>query len=479
MQMRKSLFTRLILFLTAAVIVPSTLSAPSSTQPTAEAVAQGVPTVTAEMLAQFEAMTQEELDYFHIPGAAVAVVQDDEIVYARGFGVRDLETGAPFTTQTQMRIGSTTKSMTSMMIATLVDDGLLNWDTPVTELLPGFATPDAALTARLTVADLMSMETGLIATQPDAMYWDEMTSVDDLLAIVAHQRLESDLHTRYSYNNEVYASVGYAGAAAAGLPVTLDSYRQLMQERILTPIDMPSAVITDDHRLLSDNYAQVSYGYSLLDGTDQPSLNVDAPETLVAPAGGVWTHIEDMARYLITQVTGGLTPGGRRIVSEESLARTWQPGQAVMERSPSQGNLYYAMGWVIAEDAAPPYRTHSGGWKGYRTFMMVYPEARVGLIVFMNSMGADFLQNALGENFGQLLYGLEPSGFVGARAQFDMISQQLQQLAASVASPQVDPVAVAPLLGAYEHGWMLGCTTTIHSGWCDRIGPSTCCLCRG
>src|SRR5690606_3569327 len=118
------------------------------------------------------------------------------------------------------------------------------------------------------------------------------------------------------------------------------------------PIGMPSAVITDDHRLLSDNSAQVSYGYSLLDGTDQPSLNVDAPETLVAPAGGVWTHIEDMARYLITQVTGGVTPDGRRIVSEESLARTWQPGQAVMERSPSQGNLYYAMGWVIAEDAA-------------------------------------------------------------------------------------------------------------------------------
>lgn len=454
MQMPRFLFTRLILFLAAAVIMPGTQFAQSLTQPTVESTVQEAPTLTAEMLAQFEAMAQEELNYFRIPGAAIAVVQDDEIVYTRGFGVRDLETGAPFTTETQMRICSTTKSMTSMMIATLVDDGLLNWDTPVTDLLPRFATPSAELTTRLTVANLMSMETGLVATQPDAMYWDEMTSVDDLLAIIAHQRLESDLHTQYSYNNEVYASVGYAGVAAAGLPVTLDSYRHLMQDRIFTPISMPSTVITDDHRLLSDNYAQ-SYGYSLLDGTVQPSFNIDAPDSMVVPAGGVWTNIEDMARYLITQITGGVTPDGRRIVSEESLSRTWQPGQAVIEHSPFLGDLYYAMGWVIAEDAAPPYRTHSGGWKGYRTLMMVYPEAHVGLIVFMNSMGADFLLNALGENFGQLLYGLAPSGFSGARAQFDMTYQQFQQLAASVASTQVDPVVVAPLLGAYEHNWTL------------------------
>lgn len=454
MQMPGVLPSRLILFLTAAVLMFGTQIPHSLSQPTSESSVRQVLTATEDMLAQFEVMAQEELDYFQIPGAAIAVVQDNEIVYARGFGVRDLETGAPFTTETQMRICSTTKSMTSMMIASLVDDGLLNWDTPVTELLPQFATPSAALTTRLTVADLMSMETGLVATQPDAMYWDEMTSVDDLLAIIAHQRLANDLHAQYSYNNEVYASVGYASVAAAGLPVTLDSYRQLMQERIFTPIGMQSAIITDDHRFLSDNYAQ-SYGYSLHNGTVQPSLNIDAPESLVSPAGGVWINIEDMARYLMTQISGGVTPDGRRIVSEESLSWTWHPGQAVMDHSPLLGDLYYAMGWVIAQDAAPPYRTHSGGWKGYRTLMMVFPEANAGLIVFMNSMGADLLQNALGENFGQLLYGLPPSGFSGARAQFDRTQQQLQHLAASVASTQVDSVAVAPLLGAYEHSWTL------------------------
>jgi CubicO group peptidase (beta-lactamase class C family) len=126
--------------------------------------AQADPPVSDEMLAQFEALVQSEMAYQHIPGAAVAVIQDGAVIYSQGFGVRSVATGEPFTPQTQFRIGSTTKSMTSLMIAQLVDEGVLDWETPVVEIYPDFQTSDPDLTAALTVRDLMSMGTGL---EPD------------------------------------------------------------------------------------------------------------------------------------------------------------------------------------------------------------------------------------------------------------------------------------------------------------------------
>ncbi|MFN8530159.1 MAG: serine hydrolase domain-containing protein [Anaerolineae bacterium] len=431
------------LFLMVALAIVFTFSGAVS--------AQTAPQVTPELIAQFETIVQDEFNYFHIPGGAVAIVQGGEVVYANGFGVRDREANLPFTPETQFRIGSTTKSMTSMLIAMLVDDGLLSWDTLVTDLLPNFTTPDPDLTARLTVADLMSMATGLESDPLLGLYWGDL-NVDDLLAAIGEQTVAGALHDHYAYNNEVYASAGYAGVAAAGLELTLESYITLLHDRIFAPIGMESAVITDNRGDLSDNFSE-SYEWSLRGGLNDPVRAIGAPIGVLAPAGAVWTNINDMARYLITQMSGGVTPDGTRIVSADSLARTWEPGSALVGTSPATGDLYYGMGWVIASDTSIPVRWHDGGWNGYRTMMAIFPEADTGLLVFMNAANADFLYETLSLNFGQLLYGQEPSGFAEAHTQYDTVEEQIAAGAAVLPDPQVNPEEVAPLLGTYDHGW--------------------------
>lgn len=429
----------LIAFLLAGVLAPSV------------ARAQEGPRVTDELLAEFETIVQDEMAYYHIPGVAIAVIQDAEVVYAQGFGVRDVASGEPFTAETQFRIGSTTKSITSLLAAQLVDEGLLSWDVSPTTLYPDYALPDADLTAKVTLRDLMGMNTGLGPSETGALQWGVWTA-EDLLAALVTLPVHGEFRNYYEYNNEVYASAGYMATIAAGLEPTLENYKTLVQERIFDPIGMPSAIITDDLNQISDNYSK-SYEMALLDSVLDPFESSPTPIGVVAPAGAVWTNLNDMARYVITQMNGGVTPDGTRIVSEENLAETWKPQVSMGEAPSGLTNSQYAMGWVASDLYGYPVRYHDGGWNGYRTLMTVYPDANAGLIIFTNHTFGDIYNYVLMFAFQQLLHGEEPAAVAEGRSTFDQLYGVIDETLAQLPPVEVDPAVVSPLVGTYEEGW--------------------------
>ena len=132
---------------------PATPAATSQTQAVPDLTGVTPLPLTGERLATFEAYIAAKLAEIHVPGAAVAVVQGGEVAFLQGFGVRELGRPAPVTPDTLLRIGSVTKSFSSLLAATLVDAGRLSWETPLVDLLPDFAVSDPALTERLTVRD--------------------------------------------------------------------------------------------------------------------------------------------------------------------------------------------------------------------------------------------------------------------------------------------------------------------------------------
>lgn len=407
---------------------------------------QAQTTVSDDVLTEFDQLVRDEMEFFDIPGVAVAIIEGDEVIYAQGFGVRDLASGAPFTPETQFRIGSTTKSMTSMLVAQLVDEGVISWDTPVTDLFPDFETSNPELTAQLTVADLMGMGTGLVSDAFGSITWADWT-IDTLLDAIGAMTIGGEYGELFSYNNEVYALAGYAATVADGLSPTLDNYKTLMQERIFDPIGMESAIITDDLTHLSDNYSE-SYETSLIDG--EQTLMGNPPIALLAPAGAVWTNIDDMARYVITQMNGGVTPDGTRIVSEDSLAHTWQPGVVISAGELGIENIDYAMGWVTETYQGIPVRYHDGGWAGYRTQMMIMPEDDVALISFTNSANGDFFGSMLNYAFIEILHDLEPTIVENTHSAFADFSAQVQQAQGLIS---VDVGDLSVFTGAYEGGW--------------------------
>ncbi len=415
------------------------------------AQAQDAPTVTDELVAEFTQLITEEMAHFYVPGAAVAIIEDGEVIFAQGFGLRDVENNLPFTTETLFRVGSTTKSMTSFLIAQLVEEGLLSWDMPVTDILPDFVTADPELTARMTLRDLMGMATGLESGALDGFYWGDYTFAD-LIGAIGRQAITGEYREHYAYNNEVYAAVGYAAALAAGLEPTVASYSALLEERVFEPISMDSAIVTDDHSLLGDNYA-LPYEIPLDAEGFTSSVMVDPPIGIGAPAGAVWASLDDMARYLITQMNGGVTPDGERIVDESVLAETWQPGVELPMPIPGFSDSHYAMGWVTLRYNDVPMRWHDGGWQGWLTQIVIFPESNVGLVQFANSaLGGEF-NNALTYAFAEMLHGFPSQAADYLHENFDEMIGQYESIREQMLGTPFDAEAAAAFVGEYENGW--------------------------
>ncbi|CAA9321028.1 MAG: Beta-lactamase, partial [uncultured Chloroflexia bacterium] len=407
---------------------------------------------TEELLAGFEATFVEEMNNFGVPGAAVAVVQGGEIVYAEGFGARNVQTGEPVTTETVFRVGSTTKSMTAMLVATQVDEGLFDWDTPVVDLVPTFSLPNEALTQQVQVHDLMGMGTGL-EDGLSYLYW-QRPSAQVLFDTLVDSPVIGELGKVFYYNNQMYATAGYLGPIVDGVPYGQlpETYAALMQKRIYGPIGMKAA-ITEDSAVVSDNYA-VGHETTVLGGPESLATMPNQLLAAVAPAGGTATDVVSMARYLITQLNEGTAPDGTRVVSAENLARTWVP-QTPLPVPPSAGVDFegYAMGWVAINYNSVEIRNHSGGTGGFRTDMLFVPEAELGVVVVTNSFSGQWFSNAMLFELVDAYFGLESDTTEQRLERYHAHLGDLAAKAESVVSPTVEAESVSPLLGEYERGW--------------------------
>ncbi len=345
--------------------------------------------------------------------------------------------------------------MTSMMIATLADEGVLDWDTPVIEIYPEFRLPTEELTQSVTVRELMGMGTGLgTMILSIILLWDEYPATKLLTALATFPVLSEKGH--FHYNDQLYASAAYIAAIAAGHADKdlLDAYKSLMQARVFEPIGMESAVIADDPSVLSDDYA-VSYSFSLAGGPEALEKAPYAALYADAPAGGVIASVTDMARYLITQLQKGVSPDGVPVVSAENLTETWQPHTTITDVPPwATPPASYGMGWIGERYGDVQIIWHEGAIDGFRSELAMLPEANAGIIILSNSSTGEWFNKAMRYRLIELLYDMEPQASEQVAASFQ---EQLEELAAAAmfASAEVDAEAVAPYLGNYEHGWRL------------------------
>ena len=214
--------------------------------------------LAGERLAAFEAYVSEMLAVTEVPGAAVAVVQNGEVVYQEGFGVRRMGESAPVTPDTLMMIGSITKPMTATMAATVVDDGMLTWDTPVVELLPTFAVADPELTKTLSVRNAFCACTGLPQRDPEFLFTSATLTPERLITSVRDFPLTAPLGELFQYSNQLFGIGGYAAAAAAAREETdlYDAYVAAMEQRLLDPLGMRRSAFALDRVFASGNYAE-------------------------------------------------------------------------------------------------------------------------------------------------------------------------------------------------------------------------------
>ena len=400
--------------------------------------------LTDDLLVEFEAYIVDAMERFNIPGAAVAVVQEDEIVYANGFGLRELGKDDPVTPETLMMIGSITKSMTTLLMATLVDDGLMDWETPVVEVMPTFALADPELTQKITVRNLVCACTGVPRRDLEFFLNSDELSAEDIVESLATFELFTGFGEAFQYSNQMVATGGYLAAMAAGAEYgsLYNGYVQAAQERVFAPIGMTSTTLSFDEVQASNDYG-TPHGLNLAFEHYPVPLQLEGFVTPVAPAGAVWSNVLDMGRYLITELNQGVAPDGTVVVSAQNLKLTWEPQVAVTASDA------YGLGWLVGEYKGLPEISHGGATIGFSANLAFLPDQDLGIIILANAQGSGGFNHAIRSRLFELALGLESEFDEKATFGYQAARDAFAELAADLVG--TDPDAVAPYLGRYTN----------------------------
>jgi CubicO group peptidase (beta-lactamase class C family) len=413
--------------------------------------------LTGERLATFEAYIATKLAEAGVPGAAVAVVQNGEVVFLQGFGVREIGQSAPVTPDTLLRIGSVTKSFSSLLTATLVDAGRLSWETPLVDLLPAFAVADPDLTPRLTARDAFCACTGLPRRDLEFIISAHELTPERLIAGMAELPLTAPYGEKYQYSNQMVAAGGFAAAVADGgsLHDLGHAYAIALRERVLNPIGMPRTTLDLTDVLAGDDYA-IPHAADVTGALQPlPLLDDDTWLVPVAPSGALWSSASEMARYVQTELRKGVSPDGRRVVSTENLERTWQPSVALQAGPGTPPDMaafagHYALGWVLGTYGGQRLVWHSGGTLGFTALVSFLPDADLGVVILTNRSGtAGPFTYAVQFRLLELLFD-QPAAFDALlTTSLNSAAEGRADLLAHLG--EIDPAAVTPYLGRYAN----------------------------
>lgn len=405
--------------------------------------------VPTALTADMEKYVLKMMRQFDVPGAAMVLVQGDKVIYARGLGVRDLETKEPVTTQTLFGIGSSTKPMTSIMVASLVDDGIIDWDTLVIDILPAFKMSDQEIAKKVTFMHTLCMCTGVPRKVEDiSVQYSEMTA-EDIIESLATIPLEGKFEEHYAYSERMYSAGGYLAALAAGgeYGYLSEAYNQVMQDRVFDPAGMTSTTLSIDKAVASGNYATPYY--SSITDFEAISPDIEGIFTPIAPTGAVWSNANDLGKFLIMLLNDGVTIDGRRVVSSENLAYLWETRTTIDE------TFKYSLGWNIEDYHGLTVIHHPGGTVGFASELVIVPDLDIGFAMVLNKLD---LVHQMGRmttyRLLEMLTGSEQVYDREARKTAKELERQIPLLLL-VTRKTVNPEAIAPFLGSY-HNAVLG-----------------------
>ena len=327
---------------------------------------------------------EKELARYKTPGMGVGVIRNGEVLFAGGFGYKDLETKERIDADTMWAIASCSKSFTGTLLGMLVDDGVLDFDRPIKDYLPDFKMYDAFATAECTLRDMMCHRTGLASY--DAV-WSDDTIKERSELWRRLQYLKPNLPFRYKaqYNNYMVDM-----AAHVAEKVTGKSWDDMVNDRIFRPLCMTRSSTLVKYLNESEN---VCTGY--WPGEDGPFKVAHWNSDVSAPAGGINSTINDMLKYLDFHLKRGVLPDGTRLMKEETMRDLHMQNIRYTlwpwrfdEVSPIGG---YAMGWYNDNYRGEPMYWHLGEIEGFGTLQCCLPKSQIGIILYNNLQCPDNL----------------------------------------------------------------------------------------
>ncbi|MBZ2193500.1 serine hydrolase [Pseudoalteromonas arctica] len=318
---------------------------------------------------------------FDVPGMAVAIVENDKVIFAKGFGVTNLDTNKKVNKDTLFGIASNTKAFTTAALAKLVDEGKLSWDDRVIDHLPEFRLYNSYVTREMRIRDLLSHRSGLGLGQGDLMIWPSTDkSVDEILAGLQYLKPASSFRSKYAYNNLMFVTAGEVVARVSGI-----SWNDYIEKNILQPLHMDNSR-AGFSRIPKSNKNWAT-GHIPMDGTLHPFF-VNYLEDFRG-AGAIASSVSDMSQWLRTQLAGGKMPSGEQLFSEKQQAQMWHPHITSMASKSAFESYHqqfrgYGLGWSIEDYHGFKKLGHGGGILGMVSQVTLLPEKKLGIVILSN-----------------------------------------------------------------------------------------------
>ncbi len=351
----------------------------------------------------FDEYINKALKDWDVPGLAIAIVKNDQIVFARGYGVRKLGDPTPVDEKTIFAIGSSSKAFTSASIAMLVDEGKIKLDDPATKYLPGFQLFDPYVTREMTVRDLLCHRSGL--ERGDFLWYGTSYSRDEIVRRVRFLKPTWSFRARFGYQNIMYLTAGQIVAGVSG-----KSWDDFIRDRIFNPLGMTSSSTS-----ISDlkNATDVATPHAKLDDKVEiiPWRNIDN----IAPAGSINSNVVDMAQWVRLQLGEGVYKGQRLISS--GGAKEMHTAQTVIRMEPPWTLFYpdahflnYGLGWFLHDHRGRKVIEHGGNIDGMSALVAMIPEEKIGLVILTNLNGTP-VTGAVASRVYDLYLGVQPRDY--------------------------------------------------------------------
>jgi len=317
---------------------------------------------------------------WNIAGMALGIVYKDQLIYAKGYGYRDLKNGLTVDTKTIFPIASNTKLFTSTAACMLAEEGKLNLDKPVRNFMPLLNFNNDELNAKVTLRDMLSHRTGL--PRYDGIWVASPYTRKETIDKVVHMNPQLGFREGYIYNNMMFAAAGAVMETVTGM-----SWEEIIRKRMFQPLQMNASCFTNEEMTKSGNF---SYAYYEPDSTNK-LLNVTfvAQSDALGPAGTIKSNIEDMSHWMIAQLNGGKYKG-QQTIPESAIRQTLIPNNIADKEGKwdELSNSLYGLGRVIQTYKGYKIATHTGSIDGYHSNLTFIPSENIAVFLVHNSVAA-------------------------------------------------------------------------------------------
>lgn len=413
---------------------------------TKESKAQASPLAAAKAaLVGFENEIEKIRSDWKVPGIAIAIIKGDQIIYAQGHGMRDVAKNLPMTADTLMPIGSSTKAFTTAVLASLVDEGKLDWDKPIRTWIPTFKLQDAVATDRMTALDLVTHRSGM--PRHDALWYNASLSRADMVRRLQYLEPNKDFRTDFQYNNAMFLTAGYLSEVVTG-----KSWEENVRSKLFMPLGMKRANFDVVENQKDANFSQAYREEKNGTVKQIPYRSISN----VGPAGSINASVNELSAWMQMHLNKGKYQG-KQVLSPASVDYLHIPRMVLggAQTKPEIVPIGYAPGWFSDVYHGQLRLHHGGNIDGFAAMVMLLPGSDIGIAILTNLDGSPVRDFIAGAAIDRLM-GLEKRDWSGDALKRKLASkadiEKAEEKKKTAHKMGTKPShALADYVGDYEH----------------------------